>query len=74
MRTYVLIALVAGVLIYYRSLSKYLRNLAEVGADFTLNIIKTIFKIIKLPIIKLAPFIKRLITKPPTPPADSDEE
>lgn len=73
MRLYVLIALVAGLFIYYYYFSKRLNKLVEASANLTLKVAKLLVNSIKKPLLLVSNFIKKLITTRKSPPPDDNE-
>jgi len=72
MRIYVLIALLTGILIYYRNFSPRLEPLLYKGSQSTIAILSTVAKNIIRPIIWLLNRVKTVIDKIKEKPDDGD--
>lgn len=70
MRVYVLIALLAGLAIYYYQLATRLNKIVYLSASLTVKIISLMGKMVIKPFIKLTSIIKNSFNKkpPPSPP------
>ncbi|NLZ54502.1 MAG: hypothetical protein GX892_15425 [Thermoanaerobacteraceae bacterium] len=73
MRVYVLIALVLGILLYYRCLSRRLERVISAAAQVTVTICSCIYGYLKKAIKWTISRLALLKPRPPEPPADAED-
>jgi len=74
MRVYVLLALIAGIILYYYKLTRLTGNAVNKGAEAIVKVIGWILELIFNPILYAVRWVKEEIKKlRPTPPPDDEE-
>ncbi len=72
-RVYVFIALITGILIYYKKMAPQLKKKLSSMARINGILVYKSLDMIMFPIRKIRIFLKSIFAKPPVPPADEEE-